>query len=387
MKKIALLGATGSVGASTLDVLANHPEKFTLSTFSFYNNIQKAREIIQDFSPQLVACGFLEQAMQLKREFPKITFTSGMEGLIQAAVFEEVDIVLTAITGSIGLKPTLKAIEARKDIALANKETLVMAGKWIMEKVHEYGVKLLPVDSEHSAIFQCLQGQDAKALKNLIITASGGSFRDKTRAELVNVTVDETLNHPNWSMGKKITIDSSTMVNKGLEVIEAHFLFNVPYENIQVILHRQSIVHSMVEFKDGAYIAQLGASDMREPILYALTYPKREVMIAPKAFDLAQINTLQFEQMDFNRFPLIALAYEVGKKGGSFPTVYNAANEIVANAFIARKISYLAIEEYVIKAVNEHQEMQELNLEKIIEIDLATRRKVTKWIKEMEEKL
>ena len=379
MKKIALLGATGCVGTNCLDILASYKDKFQLISFSFYENIDNAREILQSFSPQMVACAKKEQAEILAIEFPQTKFVYGMDGLIQVSTLDKIDILVTALTGAVGLKPTLAAIEAGIDIALANKETLAMAGKWVMEKAKEKKVKILPIDTEHSAIFQCLKGQEAKTVKSLIITASGGSFRDKTRDELNNVTLEDALAHPNWIMGKKITIDSSTMVNKGLEVIEAHFLFDMPYEAIQVIQHRQSIVHSMVEFIDGSILAQLGANDIRQPILYALDYPERLQMMKPRPFDLTQISQLDFEKMDMERFPMLALAIKVGRDGGSFPCVYNAANEAAVAAFIAGEIRYLEIEALVTKAVSEHVEVPDLDLEKILAIDLATRMKVKEW--------
>ncbi|SJZ75172.1 1-deoxy-D-xylulose 5-phosphate reductoisomerase [Pilibacter termitis] len=380
MKNICLLGATGSIGESCCDVLRGHKEKFHLSAFSFHKNVEKARAIIQEFSPQYVSCGDEESKERLSKEFPKITFGVGSHGLVEAATLEEVDVVLTAVSGAVGFTPTLQAIEKKKTIALANKETLVMAGKWIMEAARKQNVKILPVDSEHSAIFQALQGQDRTSLRKLVITASGGSFRDYTREELEHVTVEQALNHPNWSMGKKITIDSSTMMNKGLEVIEAHWLFDVPYENIEVVLHRESIVHSMVAFHDGSYLAQLGASDMREPILFALGFPERLEMKNEKPFDLTEIGKLHFEKMDEERFPMLRLAFECGKKGGSFPTVYNAANEIAANAFLDGKIRYLEIEKYVAFACLQHKEKEDLTLEDVIEIDKRTRNFVRKEI-------
>ncbi|MDR0922589.1 MAG: 1-deoxy-D-xylulose-5-phosphate reductoisomerase [Lactobacillales bacterium] len=384
MKKISLLGATGSIGTSTIDVATNNPEEFKIIALTFHSNIEKGRELIQKLRPTYVGVGTKEIQKQLKQEFPTIQFGVGTKGLIEAATLDEVDVVLTAVSGAVGLQPTMAAIQAKKDIALANKETLVMAGEWVMQAVRENHVKLLPVDSEHSAIFQCLQGQDTKKVRELMITASGGSFRDYSRKELENVTVEQALNHPNWSMGKKITIDSSTMMNKGLEVIEAHWLFDMDYDKIKVVLHRESIVHSMVVYEDGAYLAQLGASDMREPIQYALTYPYREKMQKEKPFDLTQIGALHFEKMNFTRFPMLALAFKVGKLGGSYPTVYNAANEIAANAFIDGKITYLAIEELVSRAVEQYEEVKNLTLEKVIEIDRKTRKIVTAWVKDME---
>lgn len=378
MKQIALLGATGSIGTSTLEVMRAYPEAFRLVSFSFHRNLTTARAIIQEFQPEYVAAGTESDAAILSQEFPAIQVGVGVAGLEAASVLPAVDVVLTAVSGSVGLLPTLAAIKAGKDIALANKETLVMAGEWVMAAVKAAGVTLLPVDSEHSAIFQCLQGE-TQNLDRLVITASGGSFRDLSREDLKQVTLTQALAHPNWSMGKKITIDSSTMMNKGLEVIEAHWLFGVDYDKIDVVLHRESIVHSLIQLRDGAFLAQLGPSDMREPIQYALTYPDRWPIEHAKPFELAQLGQLHFEPMSMTRFPMLALAYEVGKKGGAYPTVYNAANEIAAQAFMDGKISYLAIETAVNQAVAAfHEEVT--TLERVIEVDQETRQQVTAWI-------
>lgn len=381
MKKIALLGATGSIGTNTIDVVQAYPDRFEIISLTFHRNEQKGRELIKKLQPQFVGVGSLALKTQLEKEFPEIHFGFGEEGLVEAATLAEVDIVLTAVTGSVGLLPTMAAIKSKKDIALANKETLVMAGQWVMAAAKENQVKILPVDSEHSAIFQCLEGQPAENTKELVITASGGSFRELTREELKTVTLEQALKHPNWSMGKKITIDSSTMMNKGLEVIEAHWLFDVEYDKIKVVLHKESIVHSMIVLQDGAYLAQLGASDMREPIQYALTYPERLPIKNEKTFDLTQIGQLHFDTMDFQRFPMLALAFSVGKKGGAYPTVYNAANEIAATAFIEGRIPYLAIEALVEKAVSEYRETTEVTFEEVIMVDKETRKNVESWIK------
>ncbi|MEI5988708.1 1-deoxy-D-xylulose 5-phosphate reductoisomerase [Enterococcus termitis] len=382
MKKIALLGATGSIGTNTVDVVMAYPELFQIVSLTFHSNLEKGVELIEQLKPQFVGVGSQEMKSDLSSRFPEVEFGVGERGLVKAATLEAVDVLLTAVTGSVGLNPTMAAIEAGKDIALANKETLVMAGQWIMAAALENGVTILPVDSEHSAIFQCLQGQKASNLKNIVITASGGSFRDLTREELESVTLEQALKHPNWSMGKKITIDSSTMMNKGLEVIEAHWLFGTDYDKIKVVLHKESIVHSMIVLKDGAYLAQLGPSDMREPIQYALTYPTRLPIKNEKKFDLTQIGQLNFEPMDFDRFPMLALAFNVGKKGGAYPTVYNAANEIAANSFIEGEISYLQIEQLVQRAVDNYNETTEVTLSDVIEIDKQTRTIVERWIKE-----
>ncbi|MDR1473993.1 MAG: 1-deoxy-D-xylulose-5-phosphate reductoisomerase [Lactobacillales bacterium] len=380
-KKISLLGATGSIGKSTLDVLRNNPEMFELVAFSFYSNIELAKKIIEEFQPKIVGVRDQSMAQTLTALYPKVEFIAELQGLIAVATAKDVKIVLTALIGSVGLLPTMAAIKNGKDIALANKEILVMAGYWVMQAAKENDVKILPVDSEHSAIFQVLQGQDMKNIKELVITASGGSFRDLTREELKQVTLEDALQHPNWAMGKKITIDSSTMVNKGLEVIEAHWLFNASYDKIKVVLHRESTVHSMIRLVDGAYFAQLGASDMREPIQYALTFPNRRPLKKEKVFDIADVAVLHFDKLDKERFPMLALAFAVGVKGGSFPTVFNAANEVAVNAFIAGKIKYLEIENLIQRAVAKHQEKENLTLEMVIEIDKQTRQKVYERIK------
>lgn len=382
MKKISLLGATGSIGTNTLRVIRSYPEQFQLFAFSFYQNIEAARKIIAEFHPKFVCAGNEETALQLQREFPDVEFSYELEGLIQAASLPEVDLVLTAVMGSIGVQPTLAAIQAGKQVALANKETLVMAGEIVMREAKKNQVQILPVDSEHSAIFQCLQSQPSGSLEALWVTASGGSFRDLSRDELKNVTVEAALKHPNWSMGKKITIDSATMMNKGLEVIEAHWLFNVEYDKINVVLHRESVIHSLIQLVDGAYLAQLGASDMREPIQYALTYPERLPMKQPDVFSLIQHSPLHFEEPDMEKYPLLQLAFEVGKAGGVMPTVYNAANEIAVAAFLDKKIPYLSIEKYVQQAVQTMENQPSIDLETLIAVDEQTRLQVSQWVKE-----
>ncbi|MCM3539250.1 1-deoxy-D-xylulose-5-phosphate reductoisomerase [Priestia endophytica] len=372
MKKIALLGATGSIGTQTLDVIRTHRDEFSLVSMSVGKNIDKAREIVAEFQPRILSVSKKEDYEVLKDEFLNITIVYGEEGLIEVATCSEADVVVTAVMGSVGLFPTIEAIRARKTIALANKETLVTAGHLVMEEAREYGVSILPVDSEHSAIYQCLQGENVKEINRLIITASGGSFRDKTRQELEGVTVEEALNHPNWSMGAKITIDSATMMNKGLEVIEAHWLFNMPYEKIDVLLHKQSIIHSMVEFHDRSVMAQLGTPDMRVPIQYALTYPNR--MVLPSTpLNLAEIGTLDFAKMDFERYRCLSFAFEAGKTGGTMPTVLNAANEQAVALFLEGKISFLQIEDVIEKALNWHTVQQNPCLQTIKEVDLETR--------------
>ncbi len=373
MKTISLLGATGSIGLQTLDIIRKKPEIFRLSSFSAGKNIDVARQIINEFKPDLVSVLEKDEANRLKIEYPHIRILHGAEGLEAAAVDEKADTLVNAVLGSVGLQPTLKAIEAGKTIAIANKETLVTAGHIVTEAAKKAGVKLLPVDSEHSAIFQCMQGEYEKNVSRLLLTASGGSFRNKNREELANVTVEETLNHPNWSMGAKITVDSATMMNKGLEVIEAHWLFNLPYDQIDVILHRESIIHSMVEFHDRSVMAQLGSPDMRVPIQYALTWPDRFPMPDTAPLDLASIGKLHFEKADFNRYRMLHLAYEAGKIGGTMPAIMNAANEEAVAAFLDSKLTFLQIEEVVERAMEQHNPVESLELGAIIETDAEGR--------------
>ncbi|OKL37107.1 1-deoxy-D-xylulose-5-phosphate reductoisomerase [Domibacillus mangrovi] len=373
MKTISLLGATGSIGLQTLDIIRKHPERFRLSSFSAGKNIDVVRQIINEFKPDLVSVLEKDEANRLKIEYPHISVLHGEEGLEAAAVDEKADTLVNAVLGSVGLQPTLKAIESGKTIAIANKETLVTAGHIVTEAAKKAGVKLLPVDSEHSAIFQCMQGEHEKNVSRLILTASGGSFRDKKREELVNVTVEETLNHPNWSMGAKITVDSATMMNKGLEVIEAHWLFNLPYDQIDVILHRESIIHSMVEFHDRSVMAQLGSPDMRVPIQYALTWPDRFPLPDTAPLDLASISKLHFEKADYNRYRMLHLAYEAGKIGGTMPAMMNAANEEAVAAFLDSKLTFLQIEEVVERAMEQHSPIESPELGAIIETDAEGR--------------
>lgn len=383
LKYISLLGASGSIGQQTADVVRQHPDQFEIVAFSVGENVELARKYISEFQPSLVCVQAKEDAQTLQLEYAGtgIHFTYGDEGLIETAVFEKADILVNAVIGSVGLFPTLQAIKAKKDIALANKETLVTAGHLVMEEARKAGVNLLPVDSEHSAIFQALQGEKEKNIERLIITASGGSFRDRSRAELIGVTVDEALNHPNWAMGAKITIDSASMMNKGLEVIEAHWLFNLPYEKIEVVLHKESIIHSMVEFHDSSVIAQLGTPDMRVPIQYALTYPDRLPLSTSHRLNLAEIGMLHFAEMDFNRFPCLQFAYEAGKIGGTMPTVLNAANEVAVAEFLKGKIAFLEIETYIEQALNRHTPIDNPDLTTIQEVDASTRKFIQTLLK------
>jgi len=373
LKTISLLGATGSIGTQTLDIIREHPTEFQVAAMSVGKNIDLARKLISEFKPKLVSVQDYQDCATLNAEFPNGKFTFGHEGLIEVAVYDGADILVNAVLGSVGLNPTLHAIESGKVIAIANKETLVTAGHLVMEAAKRNNVPLLPVDSEHSAIFQSLQGEKHKNIERLILTASGGSFRDRTRQELEAVTVKDALNHPNWSMGAKITIDSATMMNKGLEVIEAHWLFDVPYEKIDVLLHKESIIHSMVEFHDSSIIAQLGSPDMRVPIQFALTFPDRMPLPSAKRLNLAKVRELHFQEMNVERFRCLQFAFEAGKKAGTMPTVLNAANEVAVAAFLEGKIRFLQIEDLIEKALAAHQPIEHPSLSTIQEVDKETR--------------
>lgn len=372
MKMINLLGATGSIGRQTLDVIRSYPDQFKLAAFSFHQNETLAHEIINEFKPYLVSCGTSEQVERFKRLYPDIHFASGYPSLIEVATYSHQGmkpIVVTALVGSIGLVPTVAAIKSGYPIALANKETLVTAGHIVMALAKAHQVPIIPVDSEHSAIFQALNGEKHDTVKRLIITASGGSFRNKTRSELADVRVKDALNHPNWSMGAKITIDSATMMNKGFEVIEAHWLFDLPYDQIETMIHYESVIHSMVEFVDHSIIAQLGTPDMRLPIQYALTYPQRKPLLNSAPLDLTAIGTLHFYPMDFKRYPLLKYAYDAGKIGGSMPTVLNASNEAAVNLFLNQEISFLEIEKIVYNELETHKLIKNPDLETVLALD------------------
>ena len=350
-KRIALLGASGSIGRQTINVITQHPDLFELVSFGVGKNIEAARNILKQFDLPVFAVEREEDAELLAKEYPDKTVLCGEEGLLELAR-GDYDVLVNALVGFAGFAPTLAAIESDHEVALANKETLVCGGELINRALALHGKSLVPIDSEHSAIFQCLQGNRMRQLKRLIITASGGSFRNKTRDELQSVTVEEALAHPNWSMGAKITIDSATMMNKGFEVTEAHWLFNVPFEKIDVLMHPESIVHSMVEYVDQSVMAQLGSPDMRLPIQYALSWPNRLPLDEPP-LDLAKVGTLHFSEPDLERFPLLGLAYEAGRKGGNLSAVMNAANEVANAAFRNHEIPFPMIETIVIGAVNE----------------------------------
>lgn len=381
IKQISLLGATGSIGIQTIDIIREHSQEFKLVAFSAGKNLEKTRQIIREFSPSLVSVQEEKDAIILKKEFPRTELAYGSKGMIDVATHSDASVLVNAVLGSIGLESTLQAIKHQKTIALANKETLVTAGHLVMAAAEKYQTIILPVDSEHSAIFQSMNGEKRSEVSRLILTASGGSFRDKTRKELENVTIQDALNHPNWAMGAKITIDSATMMNKGLEVIEAQVLFDMSYDDIDVVLHRESIIHSMVEFQDTSVMAQLGTPDMRVPIQYALSYPNRLPRKQAKRLNLVEIGKLHFEEMNFKRFPALKLAYDAGRAGGSMTTVLNAANEAAVALFLSEKINFLQIEEYIERAMDNHMVISNPDLETILHVDAKTRNAVQNMVK------
>lgn len=371
MKKIAILGSTGSIGTQTLEVIETQGD-MEVTALAAGNNIRLLEEQIRRFKPKLVCVWNEEKARELAvsvRDLP-VRIVSGMEGLIEVSTEPSSDIVVTAVVGMIGIRPTIAAMEAGKDIALANKETLVTAGHIIMPLAKKRGVNILPVDSEHSAIFQCLNGENKKTIHKVLLTASGGPFRGKTREELKSVQVEDALKHPNWSMGRKITIDSSTMVNKGLEVMEAKWLFDVSMDQVEVVVQPKSIIHSMVEFKDGAVMAQLGTPDMKLPIQYALYYPERRFLPGER-LDFWSLKEIAFEKPDLVNFPGLSLAYEAGRRGGTLPTVFNAANERAVEKFLNREISYLSITDMIEGAMNGHTVKENPTVEEILEAENA----------------
>lgn len=374
MKKIVLLGASGSIGSQTIDVIVSHPEEFDLVAFSVGHNINKVHEILEKF-PMIQHIGVADEkdAIVLKKQYANIEFYFGDKGLCQLANLDGYDTFISAIVGFRGLEPLLEAIKKVKYIALANKESLVAGGPLIKKALNDYNVMLLPIDSEHSAILQCLQGNNISEIDRLIVTASGGSFRDKTRAELTNVTKEQALKHPNWKMGGRITIDSATMANKGFEVIEAHYLFDIPFDKIEVVIHSESVVHSLVQYRDHSVIAQMGSADMKIPIQYALSYPRRLKMYGDKPFNFMDYPELHFQIPDFERFPLLALAYEVGKKGGNLGAIMNGADEEAVSLFLEDKIKFLEIEDYVIQAVRQCRFIENPSLEELIASDLDSR--------------
>ena len=378
MKELILLGASGSIGTQTLDIVREFNDKFQVLGLSVGSDLEKAKKIIEEFKPKMVVTKTLEDLNELKNLFIDVKFDYGDNGLINLATFEKENLNVTlvvALVGTVGLLPTIEAIKIKRNIALANKETLVIAGEIVMNLARENNVTIFPIDSEHSAIYQGLVGENHNDIKKLIITASGGSLREYSREALATVTKEEALAHPNWKMGAKITIDSATMMNKGFEVIEAHHLFNVGYDKIETIIHKESIIHSIVEFNDSQMKAQMANSDMRMPILYALSYPQR--LEYQNELNLVGKN-LTFEQMDFNRFPCLKMAYEAAIKGNIYPTVLNASNDCAVRLFLEDKISFLMIEEIIKEALSEATSVSELSLEVILETEKNVREKIVK---------
>lgn len=369
MRNIAILGSTGSIGTQTLEIVRENNDLNVVS-IAAKSSINKLEEQVREFKPDIV-CVYDEKAASQFKVMISDTNTrvvSGMEGLIEAATYKSAELVVTAFVGMIGIVPTVEAIKAGKDIALANKETLVTAGHIVMDLAKKNNVKILPVDSEHSAIFQSLNGENSKEIDKILLTASGGPFRTKTKDDLKTVTLEDALKHPNWSMGQKITIDSATMVNKGLEVLEAKWLFDVDVDNIQVVVQPQSIIHSMVQFNDGAVIAQLGVPDMKLPIQYAIYYPERRYLSGDR-LDFGKIGQITFEDPDFEKFKGLELAYESGRIGGSMPTVLNAANEKAVAMFLNRKIGYLEIADIIEYCMSKHNTIENPTIEQILEIE------------------
>lgn len=372
MKKIALLGSTGSIGTQTLDVVRNQGD-IQVTAMAAGSNIALLEKQIREFHPSIAAVWDEKKALELKAKVADLPLkvVSGMDGLLEVATEKEAQIVVTAVVGMIGIRPTIAAMETGKDIALANKETLVTAGHIIMPLAEKLGVKILPVDSEHSAIFQSLNGEDKKAIDKILLTASGGPFRGWTKEQLAGVRPEDALKHPNWTMGRKITIDSSTMVNKGLEVMEARWLFGVEMDQVQVVVQPQSVIHSMVQFADGAVIAQLGTPDMKLPIQYALYYPERRFLPGER-LDFAKLGSITFEDPDMEVFRGLKLAYRAGKRGGSLPTVYNAANEYAVGKFLNREISYLTIIDMIEGAMEHHKVVENPDVDAILAAERET---------------
>lgn len=371
MRNIVILGSTGSIGTQALQVVDKHPDKFKVVGLAVKNEIDQLAEQIRKYSPLAVAIGDSDCCQAMKPRAGQASVHVGLAGMCELAQMDEADIILVAVSGAVGIKPTLAAIEKGKRIALANKETLVAAGDIVITRAAATGAEIIPVDSEHSAVFQCLKGEN-DYLQNIWLTASGGPFRDYTPQQLEQVTVERALQHPNWAMGPKITIDSATLMNKGLEVIEAHHLFAADYENIKVVVQKESVIHSMVELVDGSFIAHMGAADMRIPIQYALSYPERFDSPA-RHLDFSSLSSISFQSPDTDKFPALKLAYYAGRQGGSLPAVMNAANEVAVNAFLQRQLNFTHIIKVVEKVMNQHIPISHPSLEEIMEVDLWAR--------------
>lgn len=376
MKKISILGSTGSIGVNTLNVARHLGERIQVKALAAHSNIDLLEKQALEFKPELIAVYNSRKADELQKRLPSIPIISGFEGLKAVASHSGVNLVISAMTGTLGLIPTVTAIEAGKDVGLANKEALVSGGAVVMSAVKKHGVQLIPIDSEHSAIFQCLNGEKKEAVKRIILTASGGALRDYTEEQLQQVTVDQALKHPNWSMGPKVTIDSSTLMNKGLEVIEAYWLFGVPLEKIDVIIHPQSVIHSMVEFIDHSILAQLGEASMILPIQYAMTYPER-VPVSLKPLDFLKFHTLQFSLPDKKRFRCLRLAYDALTVGGTLPCYMNAANEILVSRFIEKQISWIDISTKLESLMESHRVEKISSLEDVLAVDMRARQEAS----------
>lgn len=378
MKRISILGSTGSIGTQCLDVISGNRDRFSVAALSCSKSIELLCRQIEEFSPAAVCVAEEADAAELSKKYSGIEFFHGDEGLRVIAAMEDCDMVVNSLMGMRGLEPTMAAIEAGKDIAFANKETLVVGGQLVMDAVKRRGVKLLPVDSEHSAVFQCIQGSAGNEIRRLILTASGGPFRGYSAEQLKSVTLEQALAHPNWSMGKKITVDSATMMNKGLEVIEAKWLFDIPAEKIQIVVHPQSILHSAVEYCDGSVIGQMGLPDMRVPIAYALSYPERmEMTSSMKSLDFFSLKDgMTFYPADAEVFRTIGLAYEACRIGGSYPVALNGANEVLVDMFLKGKIRFTDIQDTLVKVMEEHRPVQDLDIEGILEEDSRIREKM-----------
>lgn len=377
MKKLVILGASGSIGKQTIEVVRKHPEELQIVGLAVGNNVDLLLKLLNEFDVKYAYS--IDRKPEFELLFPKVKFYYGDDGLIKLIKNEDYDTLVNALVGFSGLKPTIEGIKAKKDIALANKESLVVAGDIVKKLLKEYKVKLYPIDSEHSAIWQCIQGSNKKDIKRLIITGSGGAFRNLNRSELENVTLEQALNHPTWNMGAKITVDCATMMNKGFEIMEAHYLFNIDYDNIDVVLHNESIVHSMVEFNDNSVIAQMSTPDMRIPIQYALLYPSHDYSPHEESLDLTKISTLNFKELDYERYPLVKIAKDIGKFGGNIGAVINAANDTAVDLFIKGEIKFIEIENAVKYAIRCIPYIKDASIDDIYQIydqtkDLIIRR-------------
>lgn len=382
MKKVSILGSTGSIGKNGLAIVDSFPEQFEVTALSANENYKELAQQIKKYKPKYVSIGSMEGYKELKKEFgDKLEIGYGEEGLTALGAVDESDIVLTAVSGAVGIGATIEAVKKGKRIALANKETMVVAGDIINKMVEQYGAEIIPVDSEHSALFQSLKGGNIKELKKLILTASGGPFRNRSYEELQNVSIEQALAHPNWSMGKKITIDSATLVNKGLEVIEAHYLFKTDYDKIDVVVHPESIIHSMVEFCDNSVIAQMGVPDMKLPIMYAFSYPERLESSCANTLDLISYGKLTFEKPKKEIFRGLQLAYDAGKAGAGMSAAYNGANEVAVELFLNGKIKFLKIYEIIEKCMENHIPVKEMTLENILNADRAARECARRMVK------